>query len=381
MAMAQQDQMPATYVDDEIDLMELIANLWDGKWLIAGVTFCAVLIGIGYLMLAPNNYDLTYRVNPISSSMATQYDQLNAYARQSDQVLLIDASRLHKAALDELNSREPLVNAAKQVIEAYDGLNPRAQGFQEKVESLAYGVEISPLEESDGGWLMQWNSHDEQKAREFLNLTLKQTNDRVQEFITNLFNNRLTIIENQHKNRIEDLNTEIDEAISVYEMKRDRRIAFLREQAAIARELGIAKNTIEAQTFATATSVLTNLNTDSPFYLRGYEAIEEELDLIQSRSDPKPFVDGLVELIQKRRSILNDRTVERAKAAFAGTPLGTDRFQAVQSDPNLLTIENNKRPSRTIALAGIIGGMVGIFTVLIRKGLRTYRLRQANALG
>ena len=379
--MAQQDQMPATYVDDEIDLMELIANLWDGKWLIAGVTFCAMLIAIGYLMLAPNNYDLTYRVNPISSSMATQYDQLNAYARQSDQVLLIDASRLHKAALDELNSREPLVNAAKQVIEAYDGHNPRAQGFQEKVESLAYGVEISPLEESDGGWLMQWNSHDEQKAREFLNLTLKQTNDRVQEFITNLFNNRLTIIENQHKNRIEDLNTEIDEAISVYEMKRDRRIAFLREQAAIARELGIAKNTIEAQTFATATSVLTNLNTDSPFYLRGYEAIEEELDLIQSRSDPKPFVDGLVELIQKRRSILNDRTVERAKAAFAGTPLATDRFQAVQSDPNLLTIENNKRPSLTIALAGIIGGMVGIFTVLIRKGLRTYRLRQANALG
>jgi LPS O-antigen subunit length determinant protein (WzzB/FepE family) len=310
--------------------------------------------------------------------MATQYEQLNAYAQQSDQVLLIDASRLHKAALDELNSREPLIDAAQQVVKTYDDLDPNTDRFQNAVESLAYSVEISLSDESESGWIMTWNSHNEQKAREFLDLTVKQTNEKVQGFITGLFDDRLHILENQHKNRIEDLNTEINDSISVYEMKRDRRIAFLREQAAIARELGIAKNTIETQTFATATSVFTNLNTDSPFYLRGYEAIEEELDLIQSRSDPKPFVNGLVELIQKRRSILNDRTVERAKEAFASTPIATGSFQAIQSDTNLLTVQSNKRPSLIIALSAIMGGMLGMFTVLIRKGLRSYRMRQES---
>jgi LPS O-antigen subunit length determinant protein (WzzB/FepE family) len=223
--MAQQDQMPMTYADDEIDLMELVANLWDGKWLIAGITFCAVLISTGYSILSPKNFALTYQLNPISSSMATQYEQLNAYSQQSDQVLLIDASRLYKAALDELNSREPLIDAAQQVVAAYDDLEPRTDNFQEVVESLAYGVEISPSEELEGSWLLEWDSRNEQRAREFLDLTVKLTNERVQKFVTGLFNDRLNILENQHKNDIEDLNTKISESISVYEMKRDRRIS------------------------------------------------------------------------------------------------------------------------------------------------------------
>ena len=53
------------------------------------------------------------------------------------------------------------------------------------------------------------------------------------------------------------------------------KLAFLSEQAAIARRLGVKKNTIESQMFVTQNTVVTNVKTETPFYLRGYEAIEE----------------------------------------------------------------------------------------------------------
>jgi LPS O-antigen subunit length determinant protein (WzzB/FepE family) len=372
--MAQQDQMPMTYADDEIDLMELVANLWDGKWLIAGITFAAMLLGTAYTILSPNTFTASYPLNPVSSSIGARYERLNAI--EQDSALSITANKLQAAAQDEIKSRDPLVRAAKTVIKNHDGLPPGSQEFNDLVNSLAYGVELSSSDESDSTVIMKWTSSSKDRANKFLDLSLENTNRAVQKSLSNVFYDRLATYELQNKYQLEDLNTAIDEATFVYEMERDRRVAFLREQAAIARELGIAKNTIEAQTFATATSVLTNLNTDSPFYLRGYEAIDEELELIQSRSDPKPFVDGLVNLTQKRRNILNDRTVERTKEAFSLTPIATDDFTAIQTDVNLLTIESDQRPSLIIALAAIMGGMLGVFTVLIRKGLRNYRARQ-----
>lgn len=392
--MTPQDQIPMTYADDEIDLMELVANLWDGKWLIAGITFAAMLLGTAYTILSPNTFTASYPLNPVSSSIGARYERLNAIMEQSirdeepvaeteeqDSALSITANKLQAAAQDEIKSRDPLVRAAKTVIKNHDGLPPGSQEFNDLVNSLAYGVELSSSDESDSTVIMKWTSASKDRANKFLDLSLENTNRAVQKSLSNVFYDRLATYELQNKYQLEDLNTAIDEATFVYEMERDRRVAFLREQAAIARELGIAKNTIEAQTFATATSVLTNLNTDSPFYLRGYEAIDEELELIQSRSDPKPFVDGLVKLTQKRRNILNDRTVERAKEAFSLTPIATDDFTAIQTDVNLLTIESDQRPSLIIALAAIMGGMLGVFTVLIRKGLRNYRARQETTSG
>ena len=96
---------------------------------------------------------------------------------------------------------------------------------------------------------------------------------------------------------------------------------FLREQAAIARKLGVAKNTIEAQTFITQSSILANVQTDTPFYLRGYEAIETQIELIETRQNKRAFIDGLLALEQSKRQLEQDQTLARAEAIFALTPI------------------------------------------------------------
>lgn len=54
--------------DDEIDLFELVEDLWAGKWLISAFVAVATLIGFGYLQVAQPKYDVSapFRVNVYS---------------------------------------------------------------------------------------------------------------------------------------------------------------------------------------------------------------------------------------------------------------------------------------------------------------------------
>ena len=45
--------------------------------------------------------------------------------------------------------------------------------------------------------------------------------------------------------------------------------------------------------FDTQNTVVTNFKTDTPFYLRGYEAIEEKINLIKGRKDKSSFMKDL----------------------------------------------------------------------------------------
>ena len=60
--------------------------------------------------------------------------------------------------------------------------------------------------------------------------------------------------------------------------------------SAIAKQLGIDKTTIEVQTFGNQNALLSNVKTDSPFYLRGFEAIDKEISELetckQRKEDP-----------------------------------------------------------------------------------------------
>lgn len=171
----------------------------------------------------------------------------------------------------------------------------------------------------------------------------------------------------------------------------------------------MAKNTIEAQTFSAQNSVLANVKTDTPFYLRGYEAIEKEIELIETREDKKAFISGLLELEQKKRSLEQDRTLqrveknkafldslielekqkreieqnralERAEALFALTPIMSgDDFSAVSLTVEATNFEPQSSRLLMLALAVIIGGIAGVVYVLISTAVRQRKEQTGEA--
>jgi LPS O-antigen subunit length determinant protein (WzzB/FepE family) len=146
---------------------------------------------------------------------------------------------------------------------------------------------------------------------------------------------------------------------------------FLREQSAIARKLGVKNNTIETQSFGGKNSVVTNVITEMPLYLRGYEAIEKEIELIEARDNKEAFVDGFLELEQKKRQLEQDKTLERAEALFADTPvMRGDDFSAVVMTVAATEFESKSKRMLMLAMAVVLGGMVGTVYVLIANAMR-----------
>ncbi len=59
-----QNPAPQYYPDDEIDLRELFATLWRGKWLIIAITFLFAAAGVGYALYKPNIYQASVLLAP-----------------------------------------------------------------------------------------------------------------------------------------------------------------------------------------------------------------------------------------------------------------------------------------------------------------------------
>ncbi len=63
--------------NDEIDLADLIRALWQGKWLVIGVTLATLALGIAYLMIVPKSYTASLNILALPSSQADVYIELH----------------------------------------------------------------------------------------------------------------------------------------------------------------------------------------------------------------------------------------------------------------------------------------------------------------
>jgi LPS O-antigen subunit length determinant protein (WzzB/FepE family) len=419
--------------DDEIDLFEFFETLWDGKWKIVGVVIFSVLSVFGYQTIQPQpNFEASTEIKPTTSVEAERYRQSNAlgFFEVTPNTLL----NLYIEQLDERTLFEEAIRKYQLLdVEKFEN----KQAYEEAVIALASSIDILPPININGTekgdvrrfWTIGFEYNDDAKWKSFLSFVDSNANQSVQRILQQRFQTSLSVakqkqmfeledIQTQMVNakrdfdkemaefvlkqgfQLEDVQTQIDNALADYERKTSDRLAFLREQAAIARKLGVAKNTIEAQMFSAQNGVVANVKTDTPFYLRGYEAIEKEIELIELRKDIKAFIGGLFELEQKKRSLEQDRTLqrveknkayldtlieleqkqrtlkqdkmlERAESLFASTPiLNTTDFSAVSVTVNATTFETKSKKMQMLALAVVIGGMVGVVYVLISSAVR-----------
>ena len=212
---------------------------------------------------------------------------------------------------------------------------------------------------------------------------LQQLHDIATEEVLDISKKRFeTLLHTKNLKRsfeLEDISTQITNILVDYDRKTSDRLAFLSEQALIARKLGVAKNAIEAQTFSAQNGIVASVKTDTPFYLSGYEAIEKEVELISSRKDKRAFASGLLELEQKKRALEQDKTLQRAEALFADTPLAKpSEFSAANFAIEATQFEYKSNRALMLALAVVVGGMIGVVYVLIASAMRGRRQQEAG---
>lgn len=253
------------YNDDEIDLIALFKIIWKGKIKILLITIISFLIGFGYSTQIPINYVSSL---PIKKSHNSEYNKFVSLANsiksnrgyQTNQTNQLNEEILNRF-IGELKDYEEFLFILKNNIKVRENFeNLPIEDQEKKLFSYANLLNIIEPKINEIGinnihlkLNFTWKDPDEAKdiLRDTLNLTLN----------------------NLEKSIYEELEQSLKLKKEVTFNKDRERINYLQEQSSIARELNIKDN---------------EMFKSGPYYVRGYQAIDKEIDLIKNR-DYKNF--------------------------------------------------------------------------------------------
>jgi LPS O-antigen subunit length determinant protein (WzzB/FepE family) len=364
--------------DDEIDLVEFFYTLWEGKWMILSIVAFSVFCVLGYLLTRPApNFIATTEIQSLSSVQISEYAESNAFGFYE-----LSEERLKNLYFEKIKINDFFEKAIKKNklldVESFETEANYDLAISNFASSI--NVKIEGKEKLNVGKFEAAYS-DKEKWKAVLTDVNDEATAEVRRYLKDDFFTALAIEKRKRDFSIQDIRTQISNEFANYEFKANYRLAFLREQAAIARKLGVAKNTVGAQMFSSPNSLVTNIGGEVPFYLRGYEAIDKEIELIGLREDKKYFMGlSLLELESELRTLTQDKTLERAENLFALTPvMQGDNFSAVSLSIEDTEFKYTSKRNLMLVIAILMGGMLGVFYVLIAKVVRTRKLEIAKS--
>lgn len=403
--------------EQEIDLLEILLILWKSKIKILIVTIILfILFGVNIFIKQKDApvYLINANIKSLSSAVEFEYSKLNLFLKYQNENLRRQIKAENEnynknmsSLIDGLSiSSFPIQNFLNNVDEEYlldlfveNFLEGRIlknnikkfeivkkEGFvnddlyEEEINRLASNFKLTKNLNVDEDKILNWQIQIESTKnfdwKGFFKSIELELNEETRLHINRIVKEMILQKKFEKLYNIENINREIGLALNSYEKRMSNRIAFLKEQAEIARTLGIDNNNkIESsETQINKIKINRNLITEIPYYMRGYEVIEKEIDLIINRKDKKVFIKKIHELEDLKNRINSDDTIERFEALLLDTPIyNPKKFSAGKI--SLLevkaksAIDYNNLVTKILVI--IFSGLIlGSIIVLIENALR-----------
>jgi LPS O-antigen subunit length determinant protein (WzzB/FepE family) len=363
--------------DDEISLTEIFKVLWDGKSIIAAITAFVILISASLVMILPSKAKISLDIEPLKHIDTLPYNELNTIKSGEDIFFPVTEDTLLNLYIQEVDDVHKWAEAVKEQGILSSGSSQSEEEFNTKILGIANHFQLIPPTSPDAkakiqkqNWSIEYDGTYTKKELSVINDVLVLAEKNVQNFLKDSFQNKSLIYQQQIENQLEELNDYISNEISKYDDKTRNRLEYLKEQAQIARTLNIEKNTIEAQSFKSNNTIVANVKSDNSFYLRGYEAIEKELELLKNRTDKESYIPELVELYNQKRLLLQNKVLTRSNQAFKNTPIAAGNFKAAHYNFSSAKIEPKKTKIMILVISVFVGLFLGLFALLIRNAVR-----------
>lgn len=354
--------------DKEIDLVELIKTIWDGKIKIVLITIIIVVITYGYNQQQVKSKlpeqekiyknSLTIKVSNSSEfiKFLPIYDYLNSDKYQlfnSDQLnfsfipqtehLKIDNKKILEEFLRELLDLEELVYVLennRNVLEEVFNLTEEEK--TKKLYNYAKSLTVAKSDQqltSELDYLISFVWKDPYEAKVILDQTIKRVIINLEKNIFDGLENMLEIKKANMKNT--DIN----------------RMQFLREQSLIAKELGLEDNQVENHPSSSSQYNLSlNINNNNiAYYLRGYKAIDKEINIIRDRN-----YTGLSSLKNK---LMN----------FKNSNIEWINYNINLLDSELLT-QIKSKTKIPLYISILLGLIIGLFYVFIYNSFQSQKI-------
>jgi len=320
--------------DDEIDLIALFKIIWDGKKKILLITIISFFVGFVYNSLIPVNYTISLTIKPSKPIEFLKLENINKLIKsnqsnQSNQSIQSNQLYLDKF-INELDDYEEFllnIQNTKIIQEHFSKINIEDQ--EKELFKYAKLLEIVSPKKNEKNYIINFTWHNSEEAQKILQDTLNLTS----------------------KNLKKRIDLELEQLLEFEKrliLNADRiRLDYLREQSAIAKELNITDNQIDNINLSQS-SVSLNINTaDIAYYLRGYKAIDKEIELI------------------KNRDYQNLKLIEQEINSFKAQNIQLADYNVYFMDVKLL-----KDTKLILVISILLGFIVGIFYVLISNAFQ-----------
>jgi LPS O-antigen subunit length determinant protein (WzzB/FepE family) len=337
--------------DDEIDLIALFKIIWDGKIKILLISIILFLIGLGYSYQIPNNYlhsltisksysskfiKLDSIINLIKSNQSNQSNQSNHsnHSITSNEIIL-------DRFIYELKDYEEFLFNLKNIKKFKEDIKNLSIEDQEKaLFKYAKLLQIVKPKKKETNYTLNFKWHDTDEAKKIFQDTLNL-----------VMNNMIKSIAEQLKQTLEF------EKKMIFQKDR-KKLDFLSEQSSIAKELDISDNQVDgANLYQSNLSLNINSNniTDTTYYLRGYKAIDKEIELIQNRDyQSLKFIEQEIDKFEKSE----------------------DKF--VDYNVYLIQTKSLKNTKPILMISIILGLIIGVFYVLISNTFKSQTASNKN---
>ena len=422
----QSPQQPPHYADDEIDLFELFESLWKEKVLIVAITFVITLLaGLYAFVIAKPVYEVSVKVKPealeavellktLSFGEKIKVD-VNNYINFIESPEFIEAlygggyfDKLFEG--QEIDNPQDALRVIPKILYATrlgDQKNPSIYPFQitlEATDPLVGEQILNNLLNLAGAQLVV--EAKEKYVAFKQNRILKLTDDK-QTLEAELFAKRMdeiTRLQEADSLQIKELSEQLRIKTESYFENLSDRIMSLDEAIGIARSLDIIEpvaldRLIRKNEAVSANQVFEVVSKDKedPLYMRGTRLLTAELEQLKSR--PKDFIpDNEIKKLKDQLEALRvNHKIETLKARTSDESF-SEALQAIRAELAQLKVEefpedlrfdyvNGKaiagdrpvKPKRLliVALAVVVGGMLGIVVALIRSASKKRAMTKA----
>ena len=333
-------------VDDEIDLFELIESLWKEKVLIVAITAVITLIGGGVAFSLTPIYEASVKMLPPSQSDVAElnkFDVLKSSQSQSqsqsyaDFLQILKSNQLRKTFLSQEGVKTSLFSPETS-----------SQNALSALEKIAF-IEI-PNKDPKTEVSFKFQHKDAALAADYANQLIQLAVDQYRVNTAQTFSSK----KDQEVKKLKDQKASL---ITTHEGRLNKELTKLQEAYEIARKLKIDEPREPRNMLVKTTSVITGEM--RYLYSEGTRALSAEIETITERKKNLAMVDGLFE-IEQRIALLNSVSFDETK------------FMPVTIDMAALEPGKRIKPKRSliVTLSGVVGGMLAIMFVLIRKAVR-----------
>lgn len=408
---------------DEIDLFELWQTIWSQKILIAFITGIITFSAVIWTIILPKTYETTAIILPPYPSQIEEISLTSLKEFGIDQPKI---STTYQHYLERLNQTESLLNVL-QVPSIKNYFQHQELSETKRFKVLVDSLSVTLPSESKQKLVfktleatLKFKAQDPQIALDVINELLQaaatHTQAGIKQNLTTAIQERINNTQQQFNLENERINREVDAEIKRLQGQDNVKLASINQQINLLREKSNQERQYRIERLKVDAKIAKTLKIEVPVnpqdynrqaksitkvdfsskdpsrYWLGTKILALEIQSLENRQNEDAFIKGLAELFKEKEALKLNVIIENLKARKDNFPFSDhlrqlktklDKLEQMLKQVKLAEFsayrlvkpaylpEESIKPKKQliIAVAFILGGMLGLFIALIRGAI------------